>query len=149
MAVNAKTMGKTYPIPTYRFVVSVGKEQMSCSAVSGLDQSVQLVKYEDGTGNLFQMPGKMEPLTITLKRGVIPKQSQLYQWINSVTFNRVEKKDLTISLTNETGSELLVTWNVMNAFPTKWTGPNIDATSNEVAIEEISLAADRLSMKFH
>ncbi|MCU7065098.1 phage tail protein [Serratia ureilytica] len=149
MAVEAKTMGSTYPIPTYRFVVSVGKDQMSFSGVSGLDQSVQLVKYQDGTGNLYQMPGQAEPLTITLKRGVIPKQSQLYEWINAITFNRVEKKDLTISLTNETGTELLVTWNVMNAFPTKWTGPSLDATSNEVAIEEISLAADRLTLKFH
>lgn len=149
MSLEAKTMGSTYPIPTYRFVVSVGKEQMSFSSVSGLDQSVQLVKYQDGTGNLFQMPGQPEPLTITLKRGVVPKQSQLYDWINAISFNRVEKKDLSISLTNETGSELLVTWNVMNAFPTKWTGPSFDATSNEVAFEEISLAADRLTLKFH
>ncbi|MGP3220868.1 phage tail protein [Serratia bockelmannii] len=148
MATAAKTMGSTYPIPTYRFVVSVGKDQMSFSSVSGLDQSVQLVKYQDGTGNLFQMPGQIEPLTITLKRGVVPKQSQLYDWINGISFNRVEKKDVLISLTNETGSELLVTWNVMNAFPTKWTGPSLDATSNEVAFEELTLAADRLTLKF-
>ncbi|AIA46916.1 phage tail protein [Serratia sp. FS14] len=54
-----------------------------------------------------------------------------------------------ISLTNETGSELLVTWNVMNAFPTKWTGPSLDATSNEVAFEELRLAADCLTLKFN
>ncbi|KWI28408.1 MULTISPECIES: phage tail protein [Burkholderia cepacia complex] len=149
MALDAKTMGSTYPIPTYRFVVSVGKDQMSFSNVSGLDHSVQLVKYEDGSGNLYQMPGKPEPVTITLKRGVMPKQSQLVDWINAITFNRVEKKDLSISLTNETGSQLLVTWSVMNAFPTKWTGPGLDATSNEVALEELSLAADRLTLKFH
>ncbi|KVN20649.1 phage tail protein [Burkholderia sp. MSMB1588] len=149
MALDPKTMGNTYPIPTYRFVVSVGKDQMCFSSVSGLDQSVQLVKYQDGCGNLYQMPGQVEPLTITLKRGVMPKQSQLYTWVNSITFNQVEKKDLSISLTNETGSVLLVTWSVMNAFPTKWTGPSFDATSNEVAFEEVSLAADRLSVQFH
>lgn len=148
MAVDAKTIGNTYPIPTYRFVVSVGKDQMCFSNVSGLVHSVQPVKYQDGCGNLYQMPGQAEPLTITLKRGVFPKQSQLYDWINSVSFNRVEKKDLTISLTNESGSEMLLTWTVMNAFPTKWTGPGMDATSNEVAVEEISLAADRFSLKF-
>ncbi|ALL39870.1 MULTISPECIES: phage tail protein [Serratia] len=149
MSVEEKTIANTYPIPTYRFVVSVGKEQMSFSTVSGLDQSVQLVTYKDGTGGLFQMPGQIEPLTITLKRGVVPKKSQLYEWFNSISFNRVEKKDLSISLTNETGSVLLVTWNVMNAFPTKWTGPSLDATSNEVAFEELTLAADRLTVKFH
>lgn len=149
MSLEAKTMGNTYPIPTYRFVVSVGKDQMSFSSVSGLDQSVQLVKYKDGTGNLYQMPGQVEPLTITLKRGVMPKQSQLYDWINAIAFNRVDKRDVLISLTNETGSEVLVTWNVMNAFPTKWSGPSLDATSNEVAFEELTLAADRLTLTFN
>lgn len=149
MSVDEKVIANTYPIPTYRFVVSVGKEQMSFSTVSGLDQSVQLVTYKDGTGGLFQMPGQIEPLTITLKRGVMPKKSQLYEWFNAISFNRVEKKDLSISLTNETGSVLLVTWSVMNAFPTKWTGPSLDATSNEVAFEELTLAADRLTVKFH
>lgn len=149
MSVDVKTMASTYPIPTHRFVVSVGKDQMSFSSVSGLDYSVQTAKYEDGMGNLYQVPSRVEPPTITLKRGVIPKQSQLYEWISSSASRQVEKKDLTISLTNETGSELLVTWIVMNAFPTKWTGPSLDATSNEVGFEEVSLAADRLTVKFH
>ncbi|RQQ47585.1 phage tail protein [Burkholderia stagnalis] len=149
MALDAKTMGNTYPIPTYRFVVSVGKDQMCFSTVSGLDQSVQLVTYKDGCGNLYQMPGQVEPVTITLKRGMMPKQSQLLDWFNSISFNRVDKRDLSISLTNEAGSELLVTWSVSNAFPTKCTGPSLDATSNEVAFEELSLAADRVSVVFH
>ncbi len=149
MALEAKAMATTYPIPTYRFLVTVGKEQMSFSTVSGLDQTVQLVKYQDGAGNLFQMPGQSDPLTIMLKRGIVLKQSQLYKWMNSISFNRVDKRDLSISLTNETGTDLLITWNVVNAFPTKLTGPSFDATSNEVAFEELSLAADRLTVEFH
>ncbi|MCS4320771.1 hypothetical protein M2407_005145 [Serratia sp. BIGb0234] len=39
MSFDAKTMGSTYPIPTYRFEVSMGTERMSFSSVSGLDQS--------------------------------------------------------------------------------------------------------------
>ena len=149
MAVDAKTMSSTYPIPTYRFLVMVGKDQMSFSSVSGLDQSVQLVKYQDGMGNIFQMPGQTDPLTVTLKRGMVLKHSQLYDWMNSISFNRVEKRDLSISLTDDTAKVLFVTWNVVNAFPTKLTGPSFDATSNEVAFEEVSLAADRVTWKFH
>lgn len=149
MALDPKTMAATYPIPTYRFTVTVGKEQMAFSSVSGLEQSVEKIEYKDGLGGLYQMPGQTQSITLTLKRGVMPKNSQLYEWMNSISLNQVEKKDISISLTNETGKELLVTWNVSNAFPTKLMGPSMDATSNEVAFEELSLAADRVSVNFH
>jgi phage tail-like protein len=95
------------------------------------------------------MPGQAQSVTLTLKRGVMPKNSQLYDWMNSISLNRVEKKDISISLTNEAGQELLVTWNVSNAFPTKLSAPSLDAASNEVAFEELSLAADRVTVNFH
>ncbi|WP_373301078.1 phage tail protein [Streptomyces violascens] len=43
----------------------------------------------------------------------------------------------------------MVTWNVTDAFPTKLTAPHFDATSNEVAVEELSLAAERVTVTFH
>ncbi|MCG1054785.1 phage tail protein [Mycetohabitans sp. B5] len=149
MALDSKTMAATYPIPTYRFTVTVGKEQMAFSSVSGLEQSVEKIEYKDGLGGLYQMPGQAQSVTLTLKRGVMPKNSQLYDWMSSISLNRVEKKDISISLTDESGKELLVTWNVSNAFPTKLTAPSLDATSNEVAFEELSLAADRVTVNFH
>lgn len=149
MALDSKTMAATYPIPTYRFTVTVGKEQMAFSSVSGLEQSVEKIEYKDGLGGLYQMPGQAQSVTLTLKRGVMPKNSQLYDWMSSISLNRVEKKDISISLTDEAGKELLVTWNVSNAFPTKLTAPSLDATSNEVAFEELSLAADRVTVNFH
>ncbi|CBW76029.1 Putative phage tail protein [Mycetohabitans rhizoxinica HKI 454] len=149
MALDSKTMAATYPIPTYRFTVTVGNEQMAFSSVSGLEQSVEKIEYKDGLGGLYQMPGQAQSVTLTLKRGVMPKHSQLYDWMSSISLNRVDKKDISISLTDESGKELLVTWNVSNAFPTKLTAPSLEATSNEVAFEELSLAADRVTVNFH
>lgn len=149
MALDAKTMAATYPIPTYRFTVSVGNEQMAFSSVSGLEQAVEKIEYKDGMGGSFLMPGQSQTLEITLKRGMVPKNSQLYDWMASVSLNRVEKKDISISLTDESGTALLVTWNVSNAFPIKLSAPSFDATSNEVAFEELNLVADRLTVKFH
>ncbi len=149
MALDAKTIATSYPIPNYRFTVSVGKEQMAFNNVSGLEQAVEKIEYKDGMGGLFQMPGQHQTLNITLKRGIVQKNSQLYDWMASISLNRVEKKDISISLTDESGSELLVTWNISNAFPTKLSAPNFDATSNEVAFEELNLAADRLTVQFH
>jgi phage tail-like protein len=136
-----------YPVPVYRFVVSIGDEQISFKSVSGLDIKYESVDYRDGTGNLFYMPGQLQKSTITLSKGIFRGANALYDWISSISLNRVEKKDLMISLTDESGSELLVTWNVLNAFPTGLTAPSFDASSNEVAIQELTLEADRITMQ--
>ena len=149
MAVTADEMKVTYPIPTYRYSVTVGDDKMAFSGVSGLELGFETLEYKDGIGNWFQMPGQPSPINISLKRGVIVGQSQLYDWISSITHNTVDKKDISISLTNDSGSELLVTWNIVDAFPTKLTAPGFDGSSNEIAIEELSLLARRMTVEFH
>ncbi|MCF2134576.1 MULTISPECIES: phage tail protein [Mycetohabitans] len=149
MATTAEKIATNYPIPTYRFKVIVGSEEMAFSAVSGLELGVETIEYKDGTGQVCRMPGQRQPLTITLRRGVFKGRSQLYDWINSISLNQVEKKDISISLTNDAGNELLVTWNITDAFPTRLSAPSFDASSNEVAVEEMTLSADRLAVVFH
>jgi phage tail-like protein len=149
MSTTTDQIAVQYPIPTYRFAVSVGDEKMCFQSVSGLDISHDTIEYRDGGGNWLLMPGQRHRPTITLKRGVFKGQSKLYDWINSISLNQVEKKDISISLTDETGSNLLITWNISNAFPEKLTAPSFDATSNEVAVQEMSLKADRVTVQFH
>lgn len=149
MSVTSDKVATEYPIPGYRFMVTVGNEKVAFNSVSGLDIDYESMEYKDGTGNLYRMPGQRKTATITLKKGVFRGKSSLYDWINSISLNRVEKKDIMISLTNETGSELLVSWQVVNAFPTKLTAPSIDATTNDVAVQEITLEADRVMIITH
>lgn len=149
MATASEQIASAYPIPTYRYRVTVGNEEMAFSAVSGMEIAHETITYKDGMGGKYYMPGQLAPVNISLKRGVVKSKSQLYEWIKSISLNQVEKKDISISLTNESGSELLITWNVANAFPTKLTAPSLDATSNEVAIEEMSLMADNVTIQFH
>lgn len=52
-----------------------------------------------------------------------------------------------ISLTNDAGTEVLLSWNIANAFPTSLTSPSFDATSNEIAVQQVTLMADRVSMQ--
>ena len=149
MAVTAEDMKVTYPIPTFRYSVRIGEDKMAFSGVSGLELGFETIEYKDGIGNWFQMPGQQAAINVSLKRGVIVGQSQLYQWISSINHNTVDKKDISISLTNDSGSDLLVTWNIVDAFPTKLTAPAFDGASNEIAIEELTLLARRMTVEFH
>ncbi|MDC9604116.1 phage tail protein [Xenorhabdus griffiniae] len=147
MSTSTSQIAVEYPIPSYRFIVSVGDEQIPFNSVSGLDIGYETIEYRDGVGNWFKMPGQRQSINITLRKGVFPGKTELFDWINSIQLNQVEKKDITISLTNDAGTELLMTWNVANAFPTSLTSPSFDATSNDIAVQEISLIADRVTMQ--
>ncbi len=149
MAVTQEEIAKSYPIPAYRFRVTVGDEVMAFSQVSGLTAGREVIDYKDGMGGRFRTLGQTTDVDFTLSRGVVSGQSQLWLWLNSALGNQIEKKDISISLTNESGTKLFVTWNVMNAFPTSLSAPEFDATSNEVALEELSLSADSLSIEYH
>ncbi|KAG0311853.1 hypothetical protein BG000_006515, partial [Podila horticola] len=100
----AEQISSAYPIPTYRYMVTVDGDDMAFSSVSGLEMGFETIEYKDGTGNWFQMPGQRDQLNIS------------------------RKKDISISLTDESGSNLLVTWNIIDAFPTKLSAPNFDAS---------------------
>ncbi|MCQ4054436.1 phage tail protein [Aeromonas sp. SG16] len=149
MTITAKQIETEYPIPNYRFVVSLGDDRIPFKSVSGLDIKYDTIEYKDGTGKRYGMPGQRQKVSLTLNKGVFPGKNELYEWISSISLNRVEKKDIMISLTNETGTELLVTWNVQNAFPTGLTAPSFDATSNDIAVQEITLEADLVTMQTH
>jgi len=147
MATTVDDIKQTYPIPVYRFTVSVGDESMAFSEASGLDIGVDPITYKDGLRKIH-MPGQPTDVDISLKRGLVRKKSQLYDWINETSLNLINKRDITISLTDETASEILVTWTVTNAFPKKLSGPSFNGSSNEVSIETLELRADKVKITF-
>ncbi|MFI8930471.1 phage tail protein [Streptomyces sp. NPDC053474] len=151
MSASAEYINATYPVPVYRFVLDIdgGATDGTFSSVSGLETGVQKIEYKDGASGLFQLPGQPEAVTVTLRKGVIPKDSQLWAWLFSVSENKVDKKNCTISLTDDTGANLLLTWNIANAFPVKLSGRNLDGSTGEGTIEEVTLMADRVTAKFH
>jgi phage tail-like protein len=78
-----------------------------------------------------------------MKKGVVVGVSvpALFGWINSTRLNRIDKKDIYVRLCDETGAAV-VSWKVINAFPTKLDAPTFTASSNDVAIESLDLMAD-------
>mgnify|MGYP001061477686 CR=1 FL=1 len=147
MALTANEMATSYPIPSYRYTVDFGGEAIAFSEVSGLEIGVETIVYKDGLG-IKRMPGQPNDIKLTMKRGVVKAASQLYDWLNSISLNTVDKKDITISLTDESGETPLVIWKVFNAFPTKLSAPSFDAKANDVAIESLELMADKITIQY-
>jgi phage tail-like protein len=156
MATTKADIKAAYPLPIYNFKVDIGKDTIAFSEVSGLNIAYETTTYKESnteagkvSPRVFHMPAQATNLTLTLKKGLVPAKSQaaLFDWINTIAINQVEKKDIVISLCDETG-KAVVSWTVSNAFPTKLDVPTFDAKSNDVAIESMTLMADGLSINY-
>ena len=153
MAMTKDQIKTAYPLPAYNFRVEIDGQTVGFSEVTGLSIGYETISYVEsptaGLGPRFMhMPGKKTPPKITLKKGVVTGVSvaTLFAWINSIQLNRVDKKDIVVRLCDENGTAV-VSWKVLNAFPTKLDAPTFTASSNDVAIESMELMADGVSVE--
>src|SRR5262245_41315519 len=138
-----------YPLPVFHFTVDWGGKRAGFSEVSGLTQENQAIEYRDGAFREYssiKMPGLRKFSNITLKRGIFKGDNDFFTWLSTVKLNKVERRDLTISLLDETHAPVM-TWKVMNAFPVKVEGPQLKASGNEIAIESIEIAHEGLELQ--
>lgn len=156
MALSQDDIKSTYPLPVYNYKVNIGQDTIAFSEVSGLNVAYETTTYKESntesgkaSPRVFRMPAQATDKTLTLKKGLIPAKSQaaLYDWISSIRINQVIKKDIVINLCDEEGTAV-VTWTVVNAFPTKLDVPSFDANSNDVAIESMELMADDIRINY-
>lgn len=138
-----------YPIPKFHFSVEWGGTRIGFSEVSGLEVSTEVIEYRDGSSpeySKIKMPGMQKYGNITLKRGTFQADNEFYNWWNTVALNTIERRDITISLLNES-HEPVVVWKIKNAWPVKVQSTDLKADGNEVAIETIEIAHEGLTIQ--
>ena len=150
MAQTKDEIKAAYPLPVYNYRIEIGSDAVAFSEVSGLSISYEIYTYKESPvesgvpgPRVMHMPAQGTPATVTLKKGVVLGSSvaALYSWISSVQINQIEKKDIYVRLCDENG-EAVISWKVINAFPTKLEAPTFDVNSNDAAIESMELTGD-------
>lgn len=135
-----------YPLPKFHFQVEWGGTQLAFTEVSGLDVETEIIEYRDGLSPEYfktKMPGMQKFSNITLKRGTFKGDNDFYNWWNTTALNTVDRRDLTISLLDESHSPVIV-WKVKSAFPVKIQSTDLKADGNEVAIESMEICHEGL-----
>lgn len=138
----------TYPLPKFHFQVQWGGVRIGFTEVTGLDMQVEAIEYREGSSpeySKIKMPGMHKFSNITLKRGTIQGDSDFYKWINTINLTVSERRDIVISLLNETHAPVM-TWKAKNAFPIKVQASDLKSDGNEVAIETLELAHEGLNI---
>lgn len=138
-----------YPLTSLRFEVDWGGKAASFAEVSGLGVETGVVEYRGGadpTLTVRKLPGLMKYGNVTLKRGVLAKDNEFFDWWTKNQQGKHEQRDVTIKLLNEAGEET-VSWALERAWPVKIEGPSLNAKDDAVAMESIEFCHEGCTIK--
>ena len=110
------------------------------SECTGLDSVTDSIDYREGNEAITvrKLPGLNKYSNITLKRGVAVGQQDFFEWRKSTMDGDIDRRDISIILMDEKRTEQ-VRYNLTNAWPLNWKGPEFKASANEIAIESLEI----------
>lgn len=135
-----------YPHGKFRYKVEIdGLNAGGFSEVTGFDASIDVIEYREGdmVTTPMKLPGLKKYGNITLKQGLADSMV-LYNWIIAGVNGAVQRKTITITLLDQEGAPA-ASWQVINAWPMKYTAPDFNATASEVAIETLEIAHEGMT----
>lgn len=121
---------------------------------TGLSVETEVFEYAEGGQNAstHRLPVRTKYGNITLRRGIITGV-ELFDWFaGSVGGNPNKRKNLAIILygpspgRSSTPKELK-RWDIRNAYPVRWIGPDLKTESASVAVETVEFAHDGFIMR--
>lgn len=135
------------PFTAYAFMVEIdGIEVFGFKEVSGLSNNTDIYEYQEGGENQFthKLIGQTTFSNLLLKHGVVLDE-EIYNWRKLVIDGKIHQalRDGTITLVGE-GTSKDRSWNFYKAWPCKWEVNTLSGTSNELVIETLELALERI-----
>jgi phage tail-like protein len=147
------------PFVPFRFQVSLTGSDLSgglgpaplCSGsfseATGIEATMTARAIREGGRNFgqIQRPGPTTFNTLSLKRGVTSVHD-LWVWFEMVANGERFGRLLNGQIDVYSGPAIALTWKLVKVLPIKFKGPELSATSTQVAIEELQLAYEQLSL---
>ncbi len=163
MANDMNNAGMAYPLTKMNFLVSVpdlAGTMAAFSEVTGIEASVDVVEFRQGNAHSLapvKIPGLVKHGNITLKMGYTIGNG-FKKWIQecvSETRGAMPRKTVTIELLDirdkspDSTYETIqgnITWILKEAWVAKYSGPDLNASTSEVAIETVELAYEEMTI---
>lgn len=132
------------PYNAFNFTVAFGDGDIEggFSEVSGLGTEVTVAEYRNGNDKrnvVTKIPGMFKVNDVTLKRGIV-NSDPVFKMFKDLQDGKIEdaKQSVTVTLMDETGTNAVQKWQLLDVFPTKYTGPSLSAKGGgDVAMEEL------------
>ncbi|MFT3843831.1 MAG: phage tail protein [Lacibacter sp.] len=148
----ATSPGGYYPPVGFHFkveFVGIGNDNdIRFQSVSGLAIEYDTESFKEGGENRFEhkLPLRTKYADLSLKRGMLT-DSKVIEWCMKAFINREFKPvQVNVILLNEK-HEPLKRWEVIDAWPKKWSVSDLNAQENSVVIETLDLAYKYFNVK--
>jgi phage tail-like protein len=131
----------------FQFLVEIdGIANARFQEVGGVDATTDVIEYREG-GDILgtrKFPAQTKHSNLSLKRGYTDDKL-LFTWYEDVMTGRTEKirRNISVIQLDMNGKEVF-RWNLFQAFPIKYTAPAFNAKGNDMAIETLEVAYERI-----
>lgn len=143
------------PYGQFNFLVDLGTgategPDAGFQECSPITTSVVVTEYRNGNekeNGSRKLTGLEKVDDVTLRRGIIGSLT-LYQWMDQVRNGDANAiRNVTISLQNEDHTAVVMTWKLLRARPVKHSSGPLNGKGTDVAMEELTLAYERLEIE--
>jgi phage tail-like protein len=134
------------PWRNFNFLVEIdGITQASFTECSGLESTTEVIETRSGgdSTTVYKLPGKTSYADITLKWG-ITSSLELMTWRLNVINGVIQRQNGSVVLYDLTNQIEVARWDFFAAWPTKWDGPSLNAKGNDIAIDTLVLACEKI-----
>ena len=146
---------RDHPYVSFNFLVDLGTGttegvQAGFQECSDIGMEVTVIEYRNGNekeNSVRKITGLNKATDVTLKRGVIGSLD-LYSWLNDIrNGSQSAIRNVIVHLQNEDHTAIVQTWKLMRARIIKHISGPMNAKGTDVAMEELSIAYERLEME--
>jgi phage tail-like protein len=143
------------PYGQFNFLVDLGTgntegPEAGFQECSEIGMSVDVIEYRNGNekeNNVRKLTGLARVNDVTLRRGIIGSLD-LYNWLNQIRNGDAGAyRTVVIYLQNEDHTATVMTWKLLRARIVKHTSGPLNAKGTDVAMEELTLAYERLELE--
>ena len=123
--------------------------------VSGLEIELDIAEYLEGGRNdgVIRRVGRAKYVPLVLKRGMFYSPAgklnrALWDWLQSISAGTrpVARYDGIVEVWGKSKDEIVATWEFERGLPARVRGPELNAKTGEVAIEELHIAHEGLRL---
>lgn len=144
----AETGARTDPLLAFRFEVRFDALPAGGFAeCTGLDLETEVHTYAEGGLNdrVHTFPTRTRQVPLVLRKGIVDRQ--LWDWFVDMASGDAAFRDGSVIIRDPAGGTVLAEWHLRRAFPSKWNGPQLNATQSAVAIETLELTHSGLERR--
>lgn len=145
----------TYPFTAFNFAVEIKVDGVAMQVVDaafsecdGLEMTMEVKTIREGgnNGKQIRLTGPLTYGQVTMKRGMTANL-ELWDWFNLMLTNQSLRADAEVVIFAADGETERARFQLSRCVPVKLKSPPLNAKDGAVAIEELQLAYEKLTLK--